>query len=501
MNLQLAQNKFKELNERLKSYAYVLSLASFDTATQAPLKGKAMAAKNMGLISTEAFSIKTSDEMKNVLEVLSENRDKLDEVTNKEVELFREELEKTANIPKELFREYREHISLSRNAWEDAKNKSDFSIFAPFLKKTIDYKKKLATITKPEMTVLDAWLDDFEPDTKTEELEVFFKVVREKTVPLLAKIQKEGKAVRDDFISRHYPKEIQREVSLKLLDILKFDLNSGVLAESAHPFATTITHGDVRITTKFYENNVMAAISSTIHEAGHGIYNQNAQLSPLVGMSNLAFGTSSAIHESQSRFCENMIGKSEAFWQYFYKTLQETYKEQLKDVSGEEFYRAINLTKPSFIRVEADELTYNLHIMIRFEVEKMLAEGDLDVNDLPKIWNDKYAEYLGITPENDRVGILQDVHFSAGLFGYFPTYSLGNAYAAQMLHVMKKTIDIDSHIKNGNIEPIISWLNENVHKYGKLKKAKELIMDISGEALNPTYLTNYLEEKFTKLYF
>ncbi|MCL2592442.1 MAG: carboxypeptidase M32 [Defluviitaleaceae bacterium] len=501
MNLQQAQNKFKELNEKLRSYAYVGSIASFDMSTQAPAKGKAAAAKNLSLISAEAFSIRTGEEMKNTLEVLCENKDKLDEVTAKEVELLSEELEKSRKIPKELFREYREHISISGNVWQEAKEKSDFAMFAPYLEKTIDYKKQLAAITKPEMTILDAWLDDFEPETKTEELDAFFSVVREKTVPLLAKIQKEGKPVREDFVSRHYPKEIQRQVAHKLLEMFKFDLNAGLLAESAHPFATTITHGDVRLTTKFHEDNILAAIGSTIHEGGHGIYNQNAQLSPIVGNTGLAFGTSSAIHESQSRFCENMIGMSETFWQYFYPTLQEYFKEQLSDVSADEFHRALNVTKPSFIRIEADELTYNLHIMVRFEVEKLLAEGNVPINELPKIWNDKYTEYLGVTPPNDKLGILQDIHFSAGLFGYFPTYSLGNAYAAQMLHVMKKTVDIDATIKSRDLAPIVSWLNENVHKYGRLKKAKELIMDISGEPLNPKYLTDYLEQKFTKLYF
>lgn len=268
---------------------------------------------------------------------------------------------------------------------------------------------------------------------------------------------------------------------------------------SVHPFCTSFNPGDVRITTRFDPNDFSSALFSCIHEAGHAMYEQN--IDPRLLGTTLCDGTSMGIHESQSRYWENMVGRSLPFWQHFYGDLQKAFPNQFAGVSVEQFYRAINQVTPSFIRTEADELTYNLHVMIRYEIEKGLINQTIEVGDLPTIWNEKMKEYLGIVPESDKVGVLQDVHWSGGSFGYFPTYSLGNVYAAQFAHVMQEQISgYNDLIASGQFEPIRQWLKENIHQYGKMKSPGEIVKAITGEGTNATYLMNYLEKKYSEIY-
>lgn len=292
-------------------------------------------------------------------------------------------------------------------------------------------------------------------------------------------------------------KENQKKVSNYLAEYLGFDFNKGVISESTHPFTLTVNNDDVRITTRYIEELPLSSIFSTIHETGHAIYEQ--------GISNdlketiLADGTSMAIHESQSRFYENIIGRSKTFWIKIYENLKNEYKF-LENISIEEFYKGINSVQPSLIRVEADELTYSLHIMIRYEIERGIFDGKYEIKDLPKIWNEKMKEYLGIGPKNDGEGVLQDVHWSCGLIGYFPSYALGNAYSAQIYNKMKEELNIEKILLDGDMEKIKCWLHKKIHQYGKLKTPKELIEEITGEDLNPKYYIDYLKEKYLKIY-
>ena len=284
----------------------------------------------------------------------------------------------------------------------------------------------------------------------------------------------------------------------ELLKYLHFDPSWGYQNESEHPFTSWTCENDCRITIKYIENNVASAILSTVHEVGHAYYEHNIN-SKYDGMI-LSEGVSCGMHESQSRLCENYLGKTLAFWKYHYPRLQEVFPKQLDKVALEDFYKAINASKPSFVRTEADELTYPLHILIRYEIEKGLFDGSISTEGLDKTWNAKYKEYLGIDVQNDRLGILQDVHWSDGSFGYFPTYALGTASAAQYVHAMKKDIDVDSLLENNHFDEIMKWLKENIHTYGFLYEAPKLMKMVTGEDFDVKYFLDYIEEKYTKLY-
>ncbi|CAK4814168.1 unnamed protein product [Aphanomyces euteiches] len=278
-----------------------------------------------------------------------------------------------------------------------------------------------------------------------------------------------------------------------------YDFDAGRLDETVHPFATGLNPGDVRITTRYLEDDVVSALFGTIHEGGHALYEQNIS-ADLIG-TNLCTGTSMGIHESQSRFWENMIGRSSSFWGRYYADLQKTFPGQFDDVSVEAFYKAINEVKPSLIRIEADELTYNLHIMIRYEIEKALFNETITAAELPQFWNEKYKEYLGVEPSNNEEGVLQDVHWSSGAFGYFPSYALGNMYAAQIRHTLQQRMpNFEELVKQGNLLPIKEWLVEQIYQYGKSLTPAEIIQQVTGEALNSDYLVAYFEEKYQEIY-
>lgn len=307
-----------------------------------------------------------------------------------------------------------------------------------------------------------------------------------------------GTTRKRGFLQQIFDPKQQEKFSLFILEQMGYDFEAGRLDESVHPFATGLNPGDVRITTNYLQDDVTSAIFSSLHEGGHALYEQNIDES-LAG-TLLAEGTSMGIHESQSRLWENMIGRSLPFWTRYYQDLQQHFP-QLSGVKLEDFYRAINRVESSLIRIEADELTYNLHIIIRYEIEKMLFNEGLEVKDLPETWNSKYKEYLGIMPTNDGEGVLQDVHWSGGDFGYFASYSLGNMYAAQIMHTLRKEMpELDSLIAAGNLTPIKDWLTDKIYRYGKSRTPSELILAVTGEELNPDYLADYLEAKYTEIY-
>lgn len=499
--VQQKVEQFKKLDEKLCHYSDVLGLLGWDSKTKAPKKGRALFAKAIGTLSTESFKLSISKEMGEVLEFLTQEDvwAQLDEVTQACVKERKKNYDKSKTIPADEYQEYVILVNNANQAWETARENNDFASFAPVLEKVLAFKRKFAEYYGYEGHPYNALLNEYEPDLTVEKLDPLFKELREKSVELLNRIKASESQPREDIFAQDYDVEAQKKFNAYLLPLIGFDMEGGRLDETVHPFAQSVNTGDVRITTRYQKENVRSAIFGTIHEAGHGMYEQG--VNPDYEGTVIRRGTSFGIHESQSRFLENMVGRSKEFWTYFYKDLQDHFPNQLKDVSLDDFYRATNRVDASLIRVEADELTYNLHIMIRYEIEKALFGGEIEVKDLPEVWNRKIEEYLGITPPTDTLGVLQDIHWSFGGFGYFPSYSLGNLYAAQILYTfLKEMPDFYDKIEQGDFMAIREWLRENIHQYGKLYSPNELIVKVTGEELDAKYLIQYLEEKYSEIY-
>lgn len=331
-----------------------------------------------------------------------------------------------------------------------------------------------------------------------EQLDPIFKDLKDALVPLIQKVAKAA-PVDTSFLKKEYDPHQQKELCQFILRKMGYDFEAGRLDETVHPFQITLNRGDARVTTKFEKNDLTTALFGTMHEGGHAQYEQN--ISKDLEKTPLAEGSSMGIHESQSRFWENMIGRNSLFWDAYYEYLVSYFPEQLGNIPKEDFYRAVNEMKPSLIRTEADELTYNFHIMIRYEIEKGLINGTIKVEELPTIWKEKMQEYLGIVPNTDAEGVLQDVHWSGGMIGYFPTYALGNIYAAQFYHQLKLELpNFNELLQKGDLIPIKNWLDDKIHRFGKAKTPNELLKDVTHESLNAKYLIEYLTEKVKDIY-
>jgi len=493
---------FRQYVKKMVSYAQALSVLHWDMRVKAPAKGMDSRSEVIGVLSGEHFKLMTSPEMENFLTELSEPAilESLDHVTRGTVLECKKEFERNKKIPVDRYQEFVILTSQAGTVWEEARAKNDFAMFRPYLERIVDMQLEFIDYwgSKGDNTY-DTLLDMYEPDMTVAQLDEMFGILREKTVPLLQKISASPQKPDTSFLTKTFAEAEQEAFSRMIIEKIGYDFKAGRLDRSVHPFCTSFGPGDVRITTRFNPNFFSTALFGCIHEAGHAIYEQNIS-QDLLG-TPLCDGTSMGIHESQSRFWENVVGRSLPFWKHFYKDLTAQFPSQLEGVSVEQFYRAINQVTPSLIRVEADELTYNLHIMIRYEIEKGLITKTMQVADLPQIWNEKMQEYLGVEVPDDAHGVLQDVHWSGGSFGYFPTYSLGNVYAAQFFHTMKKDLpNFNDLIENGQFGQVRSWLTDKIHQYGKLKSPNQLLQDITGELANATYLVDYLDEKYKEIY-
>ncbi|GHU42849.1 carboxypeptidase M32 [Clostridia bacterium] len=486
------------ITDKMWSLNIGASMLSWDMHTGAPEGGNESRAKALAALSSEAFALSISDEMKRALEELEDVQDNLDEITAAAVRICRKNYDSTRKIPIEEMRAYQELTANAETIWRNAKQKNDFAAFAPTLTQIIAYNKRFTTYRGFTGNPYNTLLDDYEPGMTTDELDAFFAKVKATIVPLLKRITEAKKKIDTSFVNRPISVKKQKKLAALLIEKIGFDLTHGQIRESAHPFTTSFGRNDVRITTHYYETEFLSSFYSVIHECGHGIYGQGI-MDGIVD-TILDNGISMGIGESQSRFYENMIGRSLSFWELIYPELMAIVGDEFKDITAKQFYEAANSARASLIRVEADELTYSLHVIIRYEIEKLLINGEIDVMELPRIWNEKYQEYLGITPPDDSRGVLQDVHWSAGMFGYFPSYSLGNAYGAQILATMEKDLDLKELIRSGNIGKITAWLRERIHRYGSIKIPSDLIRAISGEALNADYYVRYLTDKFEALY-
>ncbi len=492
---------FKEYIRKIEYYDNTLALLHWDLITGTPEKGVSERAALIGLLSTESFKMSTSDEMEEYLLYFSEqdNYQKLDQVTKAIIKECKKDFNRFKKIPQDKYREYIELTSKAESIWEKAKNNNDFSLFSPYLEKILNYKLEFIDYWGYEGNKYNALLDYYEPGMTVDKLDVIFDELRNYISSLLSRIENTGNNPDNPLLKEEFVLEKQREFCQYLLSEIGYDFKAGRLDESEHPFTIDINPDDVRITTHYYLNNLQSALFSSLHEGGHGMYEQNVN-KELIG-TPLCTGTSMGLHESQSLFWENMIGRNYNFWNHYFSELQAVFPEKLESINLEGFYKSINSVEPSLIRVEADELTYNLHIMLRYEIEKSLINQEIAVSDLPEIWNQKMKDYLGIKPKTDQEGVLQDVHWSAGLFGYFPSYSLGYIYAAQIYHTIRKEIpNFDELLIKGELLKIKDWLGEKIHKHGKLFEPQELITKVTGEESNPRYLINYLEDKYTRVY-
>lgn len=497
--MQEIEKEFLDYVKKMEAYNEALALIFWDLRTGAPKKGVEQRSELIGMLSSEVFKMSTSDEMESYLEQLLGNESNLSTITKKTLQECKKEYDRNKKIPAEEYKEYVILQSKAENVWEEAKAKADFEMFRPYLEKLVEMTKRIINYWGYEGNKYNTLLDMYEPGITVEVLDKVFGDLREKIVPLVQSISKSANKPETGYLFEHFPKDKQREFSLEILKQMGYNFNAGRLDETVHPFAIGLNPGDVRVTTKYDESDFRTAVFGTIHEGGHALYEQNLS-QDLIG-TPLCDGTSMGIHESQSLFYENFVGRHHSFWKKNYGLLKDYANGQFDNVNIDDFYRAINESKPSLIRIEADELTYPLHIIIRYEIEKGLFNDEIDVKDLPKIWNEKYEEYLGVTPENDAQGVLQDVHWSGGSFGYFPSYALGFIYAAQLKNAMMKELpNFDKLLEEGDLMPIKEWFTKNVHQFGKLKKPLDILNDATGEGLNAQYLVDYLDAKYRNVY-
>ncbi|UOE74955.1 carboxypeptidase M32 [Parageobacillus thermoglucosidasius] len=495
------EEQFLQYVKKMMSYNEAIQLMYWDLRTGAPKKGVEQRSEVIGILSQEVFKMSTSEEMAAFIAELSPKNayEQLSEITRYTLEECKKEYERNKKIPADEYKEYVVLQSKAESVWEEAKATADFALFRPYLEKLVEFNKRFIEYWGYEGNPYNTLLDLYEPGITVDVLDEVFQKLREHIVPLVQEVVASPNKPETSFLFHPFPKEKQRAFSLELLRELGYDFAKGRLDETVHPFAIGLNPNDVRITTRYDERDFRTAIFGTIHECGHALYEQHIS-EALIG-TPLCTGTSMGIHESQSLFYENFIARHYAYWKRNYPRLQQYAPDQFSGVPLDAFYRAINEAKPSLIRIEADELTYPLHIIIRYEIEKGLFNGTVEVKDLPEIWNGKYEEYLGIRPDNDAVGVLQDVHWSGGSFGYFPSYALGYMYAAQFKHAMLKDLPhFDELLEKGELSPIREWLTERVHRFGKTKKPLEILRDATGEGLNADYLIRYLEEKYKAIY-
>lgn len=405
------------------------------------------------------------------------------------------------SVPKELIVKKEGTSAKAFMAWKEAKEKNDFSIFRPFLSELIEIDRMIATHLTFKENPYDALLDQFEPMLTAKKAQVAFDAIKPSLVALTKAVQKSNNyKSSSEYISEDklYHKRTQKRLATFLMKKMGFDLSAGRLDESPHPFTTTLDQFDIRITSMYKNHDFRDSYISTMHETGHGLYEQG--VNPEYALTPLEGGVSYGMHEAMSRFWENMVGKSPEFLTFMLPIFQSFYPEALGNIDEVTLARTINLVKPSFVRIEADEVTYSLHIILRFEMENALLNGKIKVKDAPELWREKSKKYFGSEPPSDREGVLQDVHWAYGAFGYFPSYALGNLYGAQLLKSMKKEVAFDKELRAGNLLPIKAWLDTNIHTHGSLYFLDELMQRITGESLNPKYFIEYLKNKYIKLY-
>jgi len=492
---------FRQLGGEISDLGSTMSVLGWDQQVNMPENGAEARAMQLGTLASLAHSKFVSDEMGKAIDDLKPFLKDLAPDSDEYCLISRaaEEYDKQKKVPTAFVAEFSRITAMGQQAWEKAKAASDFSMFQPHLEKIITMRREYAGFFAPFDHVYDPLLDDFEPGMKAADVRRVFDEIKPQQVALLQQIVDKGPVVDDSLVYLHYDEDRQWDFGVEVIGKFGFDFKSGRQDRSVHPFTTTFGHGDVRITTHFDTEYLSQALFGTMHEAGHAMYEQG--VSKALSRTELHGGASLAVHESQSRMWENLVGRSLPFWKAFYPRLQQLFPENLGAVDLESFYRAINKVEPSLIRIFADEMTYNLHIMLRFDMELAMMEGELEAADLPEAWNSKMQEYLGITPPNDAKGVLQDVHWSGGMIGYFTTYALGNLIASMLWEKILQDIpDLEGQIEKAEFSALLGWLRENVHQHGAKFKPMELVQRVTGQSLTAEPYMRYLRGKFGAIY-
>jgi len=491
--------------QRINSAASVLS---WDQETYMPAGGGQARAEQIAVLQGLAHQKLVSSDIESLLsrwvdpetgQSINQPGDLWDEPSRSLLREVWRDFSRAKKLPSDFVITLSRECSLAQQVWIEAKERNQFTRFLPNLRTVLSLKREEAQYLGYKDSPYNALLDGYEPGATISTLKPVFAQVKARLVPLLKRITQSRVHIDDGFLRHSYDQTRQLEFGRLVLTAMGYDFERGRLDLSAHPFTTSFHPTDVRVTTRVYEHELQSCLFSCIHEGGHGLYDQ--------GLDQQYYGTplgdsvSLGIHESQSRLWENCVGRSRPFWQFFYPMLQQTFREQLGSINAEQFYSAINCVKPSFIRVEADELTYNLHIMLRFEIEQDLIEGKTQPEDLPTIWNHKMKEYLDIVPRTDAEGVLQDVHWSFGAFGYFPTYTLGNLYSVQFFEqAMREIPHLEDEIATGQLMPLRRWLGEKIHRWGRMFTPEHLSRRITGSSIDPEPFLSYVEKKYGEIY-
>ena len=493
--------KLKELYKTLatlRTYSHALGILNFDFETASPVNGKEQEADAISYFSNQAFKIKNSKKVKDLVVYLEEHRAELDPRDGRLIEKLYGSYKKEKNVSPATQLKWSKIEAKAYIDWEKAKRASDFKLFRRSLEKMTEMQKEAVALrVDPLPDVYDELLSDYEKGFTTKELDVFFEELKIGLIDILGKIRSSGRVIRRDFLSRKVPVYKQEIFSRYLLELNGYDLTRGYLTTTEHPFTSSIAENDARVTTHYYEDMFVSNVYSVIHEGGHAIFMQNEPKEDHEHFLNDYI--TNGMHESVSRFYENVIGRSEEYVRLIYPEFHRLFADELGDVTERELYEAVNIVEPSLIRTEADEVTYGLHIVVRYEVEKAILRGEIDIKDVPKLWNALYEKYLGVTPTSDAVGVLQDVHWSGG-YGYFPSYAIGNAYNAMYLKEIKKDMDFYKTIERGDLAAIREWLSSRVFKNANMLDPKPWLFELTGKTLSAKDFLEYLNEKYSKIY-
>ena len=503
---------FKNLNKEISKFNDILNTMSiliWDSRTKMPKDGAKTRGQQIGTLTLVAREILLSSKMRKLLDESFAETQSLKEDTFERKTLFqlKEAIEYHDKIPKELQIRKAEIEPIAHNTWVEAREKKDFKIFQPLLEEQINIAIEQSQCIGYEKHPYDALMHRFEPGETVESLNILFSELKQGLSKILIAC-KDSTQPNKDFLFNHYPIEKQKEFGSSIAKKFGYDFNRGRLDSTVHPFEISFTREDVRITSRFYENFINPSLFGTLHEAGHGIYEQNIdpQFTRTAFTTDfLSFyavgGVSFGAHESQSRLYENHIGRSKKFWENHYDELAKCFPEALKGINSEDFFKAVNIIEPSLIRVESDESTYDFHIMLRVEIESKLIDGSLKVKDLPEMWNNQMRKYLDLEVPDDSVGVLQDIHWSGGQFGTFCNYTIGNVMAAQLMKQMHKDdTNIKSSLESANYEPILDWLKSNIHQHGRRYSRNELLEKSTGRSLDAKPYLEYLQNKASEVY-
>ena len=492
--LQIVKDTLKEA----KTYQHAAGVLQYDQETICPPAAMEEQGEIVGLMYNKAYALTRSPEfMEAVKSLYEEHLEELDPYDAANISYFYRDFKKNEAITPELQLEFSRITNKGFVAWLNGKKKADYKEFLPALKEITEMEKKKVELSSVKFEApYDFVLDTYEEGVTSADLDLFFGKFKERMIPLLKEIQASKKNIRTDFLSRQVPREGQIRLACKLMDIIGMDPDRRALTESEHPFTDGYSYNDVRITTHYYDDAFTSSMYSVIHEGGHALFEQ---WQPKENFDHYLNHKTMGQHESVSRFYENRIGRSRGFAHLIYPTLCEVFPEAMRDVSEKELYEALNVVTPSLIRTESDEFTYTFHIIIRYEIERDIMEGKIDLAHLDQIWSDKYAEYLGVRPENDREGLLQDMHWSEG-YGYFPTYALGNMYNSMYFNAMNQEFDVDDMVSQGKLDVVLDWMKEHVFKKADQLDPKPWIKDITGRDLTVDDFLDYLEEKYRGIY-